>query len=58
VLIAFRSLLEHDPRRKNRQAQMLSPLLVAAAALVYQVRRMIQTSGNRRPTPPLGWRAG
>jgi len=29
--------LEHDPRRKNRQAQMLSPLLVAAAALVYQV---------------------
>jgi hypothetical protein len=35
VLIAFRSLLEHDPRRKNRQAQMLSPLLVAAAALVY-----------------------
>jgi hypothetical protein len=46
--------LEHDPRRNNRQAQMLSPLLVAAAALVYQVRRMIQTSYNRRPAPLSG----
>jgi hypothetical protein len=31
---------------------MLSPLFVAAAAMVYQVRRLFQTSGRHRSVAP------